>query len=466
MGKGAGSGGQQAKAKGVRKITLTELSEHRTKESAWMSYHGKVYDVSGWNGHPGGAVIFTHAGDDATDIMAAFHPPAATAFLDRFYIGDLDETVYPQGFYANKKDPKEQKHFEAGYRALRSKLIAGGFFESSKLYYAWKLVSNLFIASASIYCAVSTDNMAVNFLGAFLMALFWQQCGWLSHDFLHHQVFKTRAYGDMMGVVMGNFFQGFSVHWWKQKHNAHHAVPNLHASSADARDGDPDIDTMPLLAWTTKMASFGKDDPSARWFISWQKVLYFPILFFARLSWANESIKMVFGAATKGATNEDKGSMQYPVLEQIGLGLHYAALGTVMYNMPGGPLHAALFFLLAQTLCGLLLAVVFGLGHNGMAVYPADERPDFWKLQVSTTRNITSNWFVDWFCGGLQYQVDHHLFPQLPRHNLAKVHTLIEQFCKEYKVTYHETNMWEGTKEVLGHLDEVAVEFVKEFPAM
>ena len=85
---------------------------------------------------------------------------------------------------------------------------------------------------------------------------------------------------------------------------------------------------------------------------------------------------------------------------------------------------------------------------------------------MSTTRNITSNWFVDWFCGGLQYQVDHHLFPQLPRHNLAKVHTLIEQFCKEYKVTYHETNMWDGTKEVLGHLDEVAVEFVQEFPAM
>ena len=59
-----------------------------------------------------------------------------------------------------------------------------------------------------------------------------------------------------------------------------------------------------------------------------------------------------------------------------------------------------------------------------MAVYPADQRPDFWKLQVTTTRNVTSNWFVDWFCGGLQYQVDHHLFPMLPRHNLAKVTNL------------------------------------------
>jgi len=309
-----------------------------------------------------------------------------------------------------------------------------------------------------------------------VMALFWQQCGWLAHDFLHHQVFKTRAYGDMMGILIGNFFQGFSVNWWKQKHNAHHAVPNLHASSPGATDGDPDIDTMPLLAWTKRMASFGKDNSSARFFIKYQPILYFPILFFARLSWANESIKMVFGgglsfgeevnAGGKEAQEAKQKCMQYPVLEQIGLGLHYAALGTVMYNMPGGALNALVFFFVAQTFSGLLLAVVFGLGHNGMAVYPADERPDFWKLQVSTTRNITSNFFVDWFCGGLQYQVDHHLFPQLPRHNLPKVHEMVAEFCKEYNVTYHEANMWDGTVEVLSHLNEVAVEFVTEFPAM
>jgi fatty acid desaturase len=116
--------------------------------------------------------------------------------------------------------------------------------------------------------------------------------------------------------------------------------------------------------------------------------------------------------------------------------------------------------------CGLLLATVFGLGHNGMAVYPADQRPDFWKLQVTNTRNITSNWFVDWFCGGLQYHVDHHLFPMLPRHNLKKVHVLVESFCKEHDMYYHETDMWVGTMEVLNHLNKVSVEFIEHFPAM
>jgi fatty acid desaturase len=129
-------------------------------------------------------------------------------------------------------------------------------------------------------------------------------------------------------------------------------------------------------------------------------------------------------------------------------------------------MNAVVFFLVAQCSCGLFLATVFGLGHNGMAVYPADQKPDFWKLQVTTTRNITSNVFVDWFCGGLQYQVDHHLFPMLPRHNLGKAHALVASFCKEHGVTYHETDMYVGTIEVLSHLAKISGEFIHHFPAM
>mmetsp|Transcript_10084 Transcript_10084/g.14234 ORF Transcript_10084/g.14234 Transcript_10084/m.14234 type:complete len:118 (+) Transcript_10084:1141-1494(+) len=117
-------------------------------------------------------------------------------------------------------------------------------------------------------------------------------------------------------------------------------------------------------------------------------------------------------------------------------------------------------------MCGFMLALVFGLGHNGMSTYDASDRPDFWKLQVTTTRNVTSNMFVDWFCGGLQYQVDHHLFPSVPRHNLPKVHSLVSSFCKENDVEYYEAGMIKGTVEVLVHLKKISEEFVREFPAM
>ena len=175
-------------------------------------------------------------------------------------------------------------------------------------------------------------------------------------------------------------------------------------------------------------------------------IFYFLALLFARLAGSPE-LGLVFGGwgSTRKGCKQDQANMKYPTLEKIALVLHYS-FGWVMSNM--APLNAIAYFLVAQTVCGLFLAVVFGLGHNGMAVYPADQRPDFWAAGVHT-RNVTSNMFVDWFCGGLQYQVDHQFFPSLPRHNLPKVHELVHSFCKDQGVTYHETNMWVGTKEVL-----------------
>ncbi|CAN0082246.1 unnamed protein product, partial [Ectocarpus sp. 12 AP-2014] len=180
--------------------------------------------------HPGGNVIFTHAGDDFTDIFAAFHPPTAYAVLEPFYIGDLDEK-------SAVAKPAAQRAFERSYRELRSKLLTMGMYNSDPWYYVMVCSRQMALWAASVACVVWSDRWDVNMLGAFLMAVFWQQCGWLAHDFLHHQVFKNRAYGDLAGVFWGNLMQGFSVGWWKNKHNTHHAVPNLHESSADAHDG-------------------------------------------------------------------------------------------------------------------------------------------------------------------------------------------------------------------------------------
>ena len=418
-----------------------------------FSYHFYYMFLSG------GSVIFTHAGDDCTDIFTAFHPATALKDLQNFEIGSLDETTEVKTL--------KQKEFEKSYRELRAKILAMGLFNASYTYYVYKVLSNLSLLAASIICAVYFKSFWVHMIGAVILGLFWQQCGWLAHDFLHHQVFKNRFYGDVMGLIIGDLFQGFSVQWWKSNHNAHHAVPNLHASVEGACDGDPDIDTMPILAWTLKMAETARDSTIGRNLIQWQAVIYFPVLLFARIAWAHQSWVFVwggFGQHSVAAAEIDKKKIKYPTAEKAFLALHYIALLTIMSYMP--LFDAVCYFLLSQTSCGLFLATVFGLGHNGMSVYPADQRPDFWKLQVTTTRNVTSNWFVDWFCGGLQYQVDHHLFPSLPRHNLKKVHELVASFCKQQGVSYHEAGLFSGNVEVLQHLSKVSAEFIKEFPAM
>jgi fatty acid desaturase/predicted heme/steroid binding protein len=435
MGKGGESAASTTVSRGaVRKITPEEVGKHRIPGDAWMVCKGKVYDVSNWEDHPGGTVIFSHAGDDFTDIFAAFHPPSAFKEMQKFYIGELDES----GIKGKELEKHQaQRRFEEGYRDLRNRLIAMGMFNANPLYYVYKVLSTLSIWAVAVYCAVKSDSFWVHMLGALLMGLFWQQSGWLAHDFIHHQVFKNRFLGDLSGIFIGNVWQGFSLQWWKTKHNTHHAVPNLHESSPLASDGDPDIDTMPLLAWSKRMARGAKDSAFGRFMIRHQAWFYFPLLLGARLAWNHQSWLFCFGGDGKWVTKNaeiDMKKNKHIRLEQIGISIHYAWLLYVLSCMP--LLDAVLYFFIAQTSCGLFLAFVFGLGHNGMAVYPADERPDFWKLQVSTTRNVTSNWFSDWFCGGLQYQVDHHLFPSLPRHNLGKVHKLVHQFCIDYNVRY------------------------------
>ncbi len=470
MGKGGDAG--PAVNANKPKITWQEVQKHRTPDDAWMVYANKVYDLSNWHEHPGGAVIFTHAGDDMTDIFAAFHAPGSQTMMQRFYIGELQVDTTPKDAH--------QIAFEKGYRDLRSKLIMMGMFKSSPWFYTYKFISTqsiMIIAVALVY--FFRENVVAHIISSLTLGLFFQQCGWLAHDCLHHQVFRKRAYGDYAGIYWGNFMQGFSVQWWKNKHNGHHAVPNLHNSTAQSQDGDPDIDTMPLLAWSLKQAQSyrelradASDSAFTKFMIKNQALFYFPILLLARLSWLNESFKTAYGLGASSANAELEmkvRGLQYPILEKTGIFLHYVwvfavSSGFGTWSLP----YSMAYFLLTTCSCGLFLALVFGLGHNGMATYDADARPDFWKLQVTTTRNITGGHglpqaFVDWFCGGLQYQVDHHLFPTIPRHNLKKTHALVESFCKEWKVRYHEADMIDGNVEVIQHLAKVADEFVIDF---
>ena len=103
-------------------------------------------------------------------------------------------------------------------------------------YYLWKFLSTASIAALAIVICVATTGFALKMVAALLLALFWQQSGWLSHDFGHHQVFRSRFLNDCVILLTGNLWQGFSTQWWKHKHNTHHAIPNVH-ETADGLHG-------------------------------------------------------------------------------------------------------------------------------------------------------------------------------------------------------------------------------------
>ena len=97
-------------------------------------------------------------------------------------------------------------------------------------------------------------------------------------------------------------------------------------------------------------------------------------------------------------------------------------------------LQAALFVLLSELFCGVFLGFVFIQSHNGMEVY-SDGR-DFVASQLASTRNVDGGLFNDWFTGGLNRQVEHHLFPTLPRHNLAEAQKRVQAFCSKHGLYY------------------------------
>ena len=412
-------------------FTWEEVARHDTPDDCWIVIRGKVFDVTEFGKvHPGGSVIFTQGGRDASDVFSCFHAPSSWGRLHKLSIGDL------------KDDLKQEPGILADFRKLRYKLIEEGMFNSNKFFYAWKLGSNFSILTSSVALLLYSGNRwAQTLLSAFLLALFWQQSGWLAHDFLHHQVFKTRRWNNWSAYLIGNVCLGFSVDWWKSKHNKHHAAPN--ELNGDKHAVDPDIDTLPLLAWSSEMLETIPDS-AYRAMIRFQHWIFFPILMMARLVWLQQSF---FHAVNIGL------QANLGWVEVFLIGLHYIWYFGVVFSCLS-PMKIVAFLLVSQVLSGFMLGIAFVQSHNGMEIY--SDSKDFVTSQVISTRDIVGTRWVNWFMGGLNYQIEHHLFPTLPRHNLKKVQTRVKELCARHGLSYEECTMAVGTKRVVQQLLDVA----------
>jgi fatty acid desaturase len=236
---------------------------------------------------------------------------------------------------------------------------------------------------------------------------------------------------------------GFSPNWWLNKHNTHHALPNVHME-------DPDIDTMPFLAWSEdalELFSEYSDDAMAKLWISHQPILIFPLFIFVRLSWTFHSLIYPLDGNIKPSL---------AVLDTLGLAAHFAWQFALPLQWLSPP-RALLYFALSQGLGGVLLALVFVLNHSGRLMVNSDavQTKDFYKLQILTARDLHASLLLDWITGGLNYQIEHHLFPTLPRHNYHLVAPYVQAVCAKHRVEYHKTSFGEGIVEVLDRLRRV-----------
>jgi fatty acid desaturase len=270
-----------------------------------------------------------------------------------------------------------------------------------------------------------------NLLTAVFLAVAFAQLALVAHDLAHRQVFRTKGPSALAGRIAGNLGIGMSYGWWMDKHTRHHTNPNHD-------DLDPDV-TPEVLIWAVESAA-GRRGLAA--FVNrHQAGLFFPLLTLLGIDLKVSSVKAIRAGAVKR-----------PVLESVLLGVHAVTyLGALFWIL--SPLQAIAFLVIHQAAFGVYLGMTFAPNHKGMP-HP-DGTEDFLRKQVLTSRNVRGGWFADVALGGLNYQIEHHLFPGMPSPNLGKAQPIVQQYCAEIGVRYEQTGLIESYRQALRHLHEV-----------
>ena len=235
--------------------------------------------------------------------------------------------------------------------------------------------------------------------------------------------------------------QGFSAVWWNDKHFRHHALPN---GSVRGRDGafqafDEDVDTAPLLLWIPHLASTCSDKALASW-IPYQHAYMLPLLCLSKFAWNVRSMQICL--------------LQHKYAHVFVSLLHYVVFLGIGTMAAASFLTAVAWYCMGMLSGGFLLAFVFVQSHNGMEA-PRGSSKGFYTTQLETTRNNSTDAFTTWFTGGLNHQIEHHMFPRLPRHNFGMVREHVRVLAEEHGLRYEELGVLESTRRVLTHLRSV-----------
>ena len=115
-----------------------------------------------------------------------------------------------------------------------------------------------------------------------------------------------------------------------------------------------------------------------------------------------------------------------------------------------------LFIAVNQLLIGLYIGSTFAPNHKGMLMLDGKMKLDFLRRQVLTSRNVKSNPINDLVYGGLNYQIEHHLFPSMPRNRLKEAQEIVRPFCREHSISYYETGVIQSQREILQYLHHVS----------
>jgi fatty acid desaturase len=320
------------------------------------------------------------------------------------------------------------------YTQLSRQIKQAGLLERRRGWYAAKIGVNLALLVAGWAAFAIVGASWWQLVTAAYLAIIFTQLAFVGHDAGHRQIFRSRRANDLAGLLHANLLVGVSFDWWVAKHNRHHSNPNH-------EELDPDI-SITALAFTADQAT--SKHGLVRLIARHQGWLFFPLLLLEAAHLHLASAKAIIRG----------GSGRANVVEGLLVLIHVAAY-VVALLVVLSPLQAVLFLVVQQGLFGLYLGCAFAPNHKGMPTLTDAEQLDFLRRQVLTSRNVRGSRLVDFLLGGLNYQIEHHLFPNMPRPNLRRAQPLIRAFCEQHGLPYTEASLFGSYAEAVRHLHTV-----------
>jgi fatty acid desaturase len=326
------------------------------------------------------------------------------------------------------------------FTELAKAVGASGYLRRRYGYYWPRLIAAPLAIGAALAVFVLVGDTWWQMFTAAALAVILTQVAMLGHDAAHRQIFRSGRWNDWTTLVISNLLVGMSYGWWQHKHTRHHANPNKIGS-------DPDIE-LPVISFTPAQAAHRRTafGGPLGWIMEHQGVFFFPILLLEGLSLHASSIHRLF---MREPLRRRAVEISFLAVRVIG----YLTLVFLVLS-PG----VAFAFLGVQLgLFGFYMGMSFAPNHKGMPLVPKNLKLDFLRRQVMMSRNIAGSRLLDTVMGGLNYQIEHHLFPSMPRPHLRLASPMIAQYCVDHGVPYTQTGLLQSYGIVVRYINRVGL---------
>uniref|UniRef100_A0A8C6KZM4 Fatty acid desaturase 2 n=6 Tax=Nothobranchius TaxID=28779 RepID=A0A8C6KZM4_NOTFU len=390
--------------------TWEEVQRHCSKNDRWLVINRKVYNITQWaRRHPGGSHVIGHyAGEDATVsisflslLISLFSLPTWATIIE-----DFDH--------------------------LRAQVEKEGLFQSRPLFFCLHL-GHILLLELLAWLMVSYwgTSWTLTLLCAVMLATSQSQAGWLQHDFGHLSVFKKSKWNHLVHKFVIGHLKGASASWWNHLHFNHHSKPNVLSKDPDVNmSGIFVLGNVQPVEYGIKKIKHLPYNHQHQYFFLLGPPLLIPIVFnlqvlnvmISRRNWVDLSWYLSFY-------------------------VRYFYCYVPLYGLFG----SLALILFVRFLESHWFVWVTQMNHIPMNI-DYERHQDWLTMQLQATCNIEQSFFNDWFSGHLNFQIEHHLFPRMPRHNYHLVAPRVRALCEKHRIPYQLKTLWQAMTDVVSSL--------------